>query len=169
MSGKPNKFGFPEREQARAFAQGCDEVSGKLSRTLKASTLSNRGYERSEHLRTVVSNKCTALRRSARTPSSATPSGSFHWIGSRIRGCSLRSYPRLLRVDAFSVLPPLGFIHPTTELFLYVEPIISKKAFADEPNFNYLCHMNYLNRQQSALLANAFSRSCPLQREVQPI
>ena len=79
------------------------------NRTLKASTLSNRGYERSEHLRTVVSNKCTALQRSARTPSSATPSGSFHWIGSQIRGCSQHSYPRLLRVDAFSVLLPLGF------------------------------------------------------------
>jgi len=41
--------------------------------------------------------------------SNGTAEGSFHWIGSRIRGCSLRSNPRLLRVDAFSVLPPLGF------------------------------------------------------------
>ena len=37
--------------------------------------------------------------------SNGTAEGSFHWVGSRIRGCSLRSYPRLLRVDAFSVLP----------------------------------------------------------------
>ena len=48
--------------------------------------------------------------------------------------------------------PHWVFIHPTTGLFLYVEHIICKKAFADEPNYHYLCHMNYLNRQSYSLL-----------------
>ena len=46
----------------------------------------------------------------------ATPLGSV-WILSFIRGCSLRSYPRLRSGDAFSVLVVYFFFRPSEKMF----------------------------------------------------
>ena len=72
--------------------------------TLKASPLSNRGYERSEHPRGWQEVKEYDSEGVAAVRWSGHP---FRVHSFRLfvdRGCSLRSYPRLLSGDGFTVL-----------------------------------------------------------------
>ena len=71
---------------------------------MKPSPLSNRGYERSEHPRSTNNLKECTLNGCPLQRTAATPSESYSLTSCHPRGCSLRSYPRLLRGDAFSVI-----------------------------------------------------------------
>ena len=79
------------------------------NRTLKASSLSNRGYERSEHPRAIETPTVASTLTGCPTMvTNGQPMGDPFRVdapsSSAVRGCSLRSYPRLLSVDGFTVL-----------------------------------------------------------------
>ena len=79
-------------------------MKGALIRTLKASTFSNRGFERSEYPRNSNGqSNFTTLKGSTSIVFGHSFRVLFTHLEFVVRGYSLRSYPRLLKVDAFSV------------------------------------------------------------------
>ena len=75
--------------------------------TPKVCTLSNRGYERSEHPRTATTNKRTALRRSARTAHIRRPRRGRYMVLSVIPGVLASLVPPVTESGRLQRPPPV--------------------------------------------------------------